>query len=318
MQTRAEKLDLASGKVQALRCVGVQLNGAVAADAVRTTITARHFVLSGGAINSPAVLMRSGVPDPHGRLGQRTFLHPVVMTAAVMEKRVEGWAGAPQSLYSDHYLRTQPIDGPMGFKIEAPPLHPLILATSMPGSGQPQADLLSQFPHTHVLLALLRDGFHDQARGGHVKLRGDGSAVLDYPLTDYVMDGARRAMLAMTEIQFAAGAKQVLPVHERGQLYTSWAQAREAIGQLPMKPLLTRVVSAHVMGGCGLAADERMGVVRPDGVHWQLENLSVHDGSLFPTSVGANPQLSVYGVVNRLAQGLVQRLTGQAEAQALA
>ena len=45
---------------------------------------------------------------------------------------------------------------------------------------------------------------------------------------------------------------------------------------------------------------------------------SVHDGSLFPTSVGANPQLSVYGVVNRLAQGLVQRLTGQAEAQALA
>ena len=301
-----------------LHCVGVQLNGAVTADAVRTTITARHFVLSGGAINSPAVLMRSGVPDPHGRLGQRTFLHPVVMTAAVMEKRVEGWAGAPQSLYSDHYLRTQPIDGPMGFKIEAPPLHPLILATSMPGSGQPQADLLSQFPHTHVLLALLRDGFHDQARGGHVKLRGDGSAVLDYPLTDYVMDGARRAMLAMTEIQFAAGAKQVLPVHEMGQLYTSWAQAREAIGQLPMKPLLTRVVSAHVMGGCGLAADERMGVVRPDGVHWQLENLSVHDGSLFPTSVGANPQLSVYGVVNRLAQGLVQRLTGQAEAQALA
>ena len=85
-----------------------------------------------------------------------------------------------------------------------------------------------------------------------------------------------------------------------------------------MKPLLTKVVSAHVMGGCGLAVDERMGVVRPDGVHWQVENLSVHDGSLFPTSVGANPQLSVYGIVNRLAQGLVQRLTGQAEAQALA
>jgi choline dehydrogenase-like flavoprotein len=44
-------------------------------------------------------------------------------------------------------------------------------------------------------------------------------------------------------------------------------------------------------------------VVRPDGVHWQVENLSVHDGSLFPTSVGANPQLSIYGIVNRLAQG---------------
>lgn len=312
VQTRAEHLEMAAGKVQALACVGVLPNGAVAGDAQRTRITARHYVLAGGAINSPAVLLRSKAPDPHGRLGVRTFLHPVVMTAAVMEQRVEGWAGAPQSLCTDHYLGTQPIDGPMGFKIEAPPLHPLILATTMPGMGQAQADLLRQFPHTHVLLALLRDGFHEQAPGGRVKLRSDGSPVLDYPLTGFVMDGARRALLAMAEIQFAGGARQVLPVHERGELYTTWAQAKAGIEQLPMQPLLAKVVSAHVMGGCGLAAGEKQGVVRPDGVHWQVENLSVHDGSLFPTSVGANPQLSIYGIVNRLAQGLVQRLTGSA------
>jgi len=51
--------------------------------------------------------------------------------------------------------------------------------------------------------------------------------------------------------------------------------------------------------------------VRPDGVHWQVENLSVHDGSLFPTSIGANPQLSVYGLSTRLATGLAKRLTGR-------
>ena len=78
-----------------------------------------------------------------------------------------------------------------------------------------------------------------------------------------------------------------------------------------MKPLLTKVVSAHVMGGCGLAGSEKQGVARPDGIHWQLENLSIHDGSLFPTSIGANPQLSVYGVVNRLAQRLAKQLTGK-------
>jgi choline dehydrogenase-like flavoprotein len=65
------------------------------------------------------------------------------------------------------------------------------------------------------------------------------------------------------------------------------------------------------MGGCGAAATEKQGVVRPDGVHWQLENLSVHDGSIFPTSVGANPQLSIYGIANRLAQSLAKRLGGQ-------
>jgi choline dehydrogenase-like flavoprotein len=84
------------------------------------------------------------------------------------------------------------------------------------------------------------------------------------------------------------------------------------IHALPMQPLLTRVVSAHVMGGCGMAGNEAQGVVRPDGLHWQIDNLSVHDGSLFPTSIGANPQLSVYGLAARLATGLALRLTGKA------
>ncbi|WP_309683678.1 GMC family oxidoreductase [Polaromonas sp.] len=310
-ETRAERFELANGRVTALICRPVASNGALAQSEralAAIKIVAKHYVLAGGAINSPAVLLRSGAPDPHGRLGTRTFLHPVVMSSSVFAQKVEAWNGAPQTIYSDHFLETQAIDGPIGYKLEAPPLHPVIFASTVPGFGQSQDDLLRSFPHNHTLLALLRDGFHEQAPGGKVKLRGDDSAVLDYPLTDYVMDGGRRALLSMMEIQFAAGAQQVFPLHEMAQPYTSWAQARDAVHALPMKPLLTKVVSAHVMGGCGLAGTEQQGVTRPDGVHWQLDNLSIHDGSLFPTSIGANPQLSVYGTVNRLAQGLVKRL----------
>ena len=105
-------------------------------------------------------------------------------------------------------------------------------------------------------------------------------------------------------------------MHEQGGRYQRWADAREALTQLPLQALSTRVVSAHVMGGCAMAADAQRGVVRPDGQHWQIANLSVHDGSLFPTSIGANPQLSIYGLVNRLTQGLIERLGGKAEALA--
>ena len=312
VETRAERFELANGKVIALECHPCKPNGELAHSASGATrITARHFVLAAGAINSPAVLLRSQAPDPNGVLGRRTFLHPVVLSAAVMDQKVEGWQGAPQTIYTDHFLETQPIDGPIGFKLEAPPLHPVIFASSVTGFGQQQADLLAGFPHTHVLLALLRDGFHEQSPGGRVQLRGDGSPVLDYPLTPFVMEGARRALLAMAEIQFAAGARKVLPVHELAEPYTSWAQTRQVISNLPMKPLLTKVVSAHVMGGCAMAGSEKLGVVRADGTHWQIENLSVHDGSLFPTSIGANPQLSIYGIVNRLAQGLAVRLGGR-------
>ncbi len=313
-ETRAEKFELANGRVTALICRAVEPNGALAqADKAQHAIkiVAKHYVLAGGAINSPAVLLRSGAPDPHGRLGARTFLHPVVMSSGVFEQRVEAWSGAPQSIYTDHFLETPAIDGLMGYKLETPPLHPLIFASTVPGWGQAQHDLLTSFPHNHTLLALLRDGFHDEAPGGQVKLRSDDSAVLDYPLTDYVMEGGRRALLSMMEIQFAAGARQVLPLHEMAEPYTSWERARAAVLALPMKPRLAKMVSAHVMGGCGLTGTERLGVTRPDGVHWQLENLSIHDGSLFPTSIGANPQLSIYGMVNRLAQGLAKKLSGR-------
>ena len=66
------------------------------------------------------------------------------------------------------------------------------------------------------------------------------------------------------------------------------------------------------MGGCGMAARAEDGVVDDLGRHFQVENLSVVDGSVFPTSIGANPQLSIYGLAARNASGLAERLTGRA------
>ncbi len=310
VQTRAQVLELADGRVQAVMCVPVAINGTVR-DGPVTRVTARHFVIAGGAINSPALLMRSRLPDPHGRLGRRTFLHPVVLSTAVFDERIDGWQGAPQTIYTDHFQDTVPIDGPIGYKLEAPPLHPVIASLTMAGFGDRLEEAMKAFAHTQALLALLRDGFHAESPGGEVRLLADSTPVLDYPLTSFVLEGGRRALLSMAEIQFAAGAKLVRPGHEHGQAYRSWAEARAAILQFSLDPQLLKVVSAHVMGGCAMAAKPEQGVVRPDGRHWQLANLSVHDGSLFPTSVGANPQLSVYGLANMLATGLAKELSGR-------
>src|SRR6185436_18856099 len=227
-------------------------------------------------IGTPALLLRSGAPDPAAIVGKRTFLHPTVVSAALMPHRVDGYAGAPQTVYSDHFLDSLPVDGPIGYKLEAPPLH-------------------------QVLIALMRDGFHAQSEGGTVSLQGDGTPSLDYPLNDYFWDGARRALATMAEIQFAAGATTVMPVAAAGASYANWNQAQSGVAALPLKPLATAVVSAHVMGGCPLGPDPNRAVTDHDGRHHHLDNLYVFDGSLFPTSVGANPQLSIYGIVTKLA-----------------
>jgi choline dehydrogenase-like flavoprotein len=316
-RVRAERFVIKGERAEELLCSALDASG-VAANGRTLRLRARHFIVAGGAINSPALLLRSKAPDPHGLLGKRTFLHPTLISAGIFTQRVDSWSGAPQTIYSDHYLDNAPIDGPIGFKLEAPPLHPLLLSTTMTGFGQAHADLMRQFPHVHGMLALLRDGFHPESPGGSVQLDGAGAAVLDYPISDVVWDGARRALLAMAEIQFAAGAREVQPVHEMAGRYTSWAQAKKAIAELPYQVHLTRIASAHVMGGCTMAHDERRGVVDPAGRYHGLANLSVHDGSLFPTSIGANPQLSIYGITARLASGLAQALTGKSAVRPVA
>ncbi|GAB2877244.1 GMC family oxidoreductase [Pseudoduganella ginsengisoli] len=276
------------------------------------TVRAKHYVLAGGAINNPGLLLRSKAPDPHGLIGRRTFLHPTIASAALFEQKVEGYSGAPQSVYSDHFLHRDAVDGPVGYKLEVPPQHPVLMSTTLQGFGQAHADMMRQFPHVHTILALLRDGFNPDSVGGTVGLNDYGLPVLHYPITPAVWDGVRRALLTMAEIQFAAGAKSVLPVHEQAQSYTSWEQAKAAINALPMQDHLMRVVSAHVMGGCGMASDPSKGVVDGNGRYFGVQNLSVHDGSLFPTSIGANPQLSIYGVTARLASRLAESLGKQA------
>ncbi len=279
-------------------------------DGRRTVIRARHVVLAGGAINTPAMLLRSQAPDPHALTGRRTYLHPTVISTAFMGERIDASRGAPQTIYSDHFL-AGPIDGPMGFKLEVPPLHPLLFGSATPGFGAEHAERMKRFPYTQVTIALVRDGFHPASPAGTVKLRSDGSPMLDYRLNDVFFDAARRAFLAMAEIQFAAGAREVSAGHEDAPAWRSWSEARAGIQSLALVPLATRVMSAHVMGGCALSGDERLGLVRPDGVHHHIDNLSVHDGSLFPTSIGANPQWSIYAITARLASGLAARLTGR-------
>ena len=127
-------------------------------------------------------------------------------------------------------------------------------------------------------------------------------------MTDYLWEGVRRAYLAMAQLQFAAGATTVMPLHENGAPLASWRAARAAIESLPLRSLASRVVSAHVMGGCPMGPDAASSVVSEAGRHHHLANLSVHDASVFPTSLGANPQLTIYALSARMASTLAGAL----------
>src|SRR5262249_32563788 len=93
-RTRAQRFEFAGNRVARLGRVALRADGLTPASNT-VSIQARHYVLAGGAINSPGVLLRSEAPDPYRRLGLRTFLHPTVVSAALFEGRVNGYEGAP-------------------------------------------------------------------------------------------------------------------------------------------------------------------------------------------------------------------------------
>lgn len=307
-RARAERLVIKNCRVTEVLCRGMNPQ-LTAASGQQVRLRARHIVLAGGAINSPALLLRSGAPDPHQRTGKRTFLHPVNFSVAQYDRPINGFYGAPQSVYSDQFLWDQGVTGPLGFKLEVPPMQPSITSALLGGHGHENFQRMQKLAQSNVMIALMRDGFDERSQGGAVVLRDDGSPVLDYPLNDYLWDGMRRAFLAMGEIQFAAGASAVSPTHVHGRLSVNWADFRVQVNELNYAVHDVRLASAHVMGGCAMGEDPALAVTNSQGRHHQLENLSVFDGSLFPTSVGANPQLSIYGLVSRLASDLATELT---------
>lgn len=306
---RAERLQLDGGRVTGLECVAMD-ERCVAPTGRRIQVRARHYILAGGSINTPGLLLRSEAPDPHSILGKRTFLHLTTFSWAQFDQPINPFYGAPQSIYSDHFQWQNGATGPMGYKLEVPPMQPGFSATVLGGTGVANSELMQQLPNSNMMIALLRDGFHPDSSQGEVQLRSDGSPVLDYRLTDYTWEAVRRTYQSMADIQFAAGARTVTPVHNDARPAKNLAEAREMIDALDLRRFKARLGSAHVMGGCAMGEDATRAVTDSLGRHHQVENLSIHDGSLFPTSIGANPQLSIYGITARLSSLLAERLAG--------
>lgn len=274
---------------------------------VTFNVKARHYVVAAGAINSPALLLHSDVPNPSGQLGKRTFVHPVPVSVADFADPIDGWHGAPQSIYSNQFMWRDGVGGKMGYKMEIAPMLPGLMSMVMGGVGEQLFERVSKLKHASCALSLLRDGFNPENQGAEVSVDKNGYPVVDYDLNGYVWEGVKSALASTVEAQFAAGAKSVMPSHLDATGWQSWAEAKKGLADLAYEPVKTTLFTAHLMGGCQMGRPDEA-VCDSNGQYYGLDNLSVLDGSLFPTSIGANPQLSIYGLVAKLATALSAKL----------
>jgi choline dehydrogenase-like flavoprotein len=194
----------------------------------------------------------------------------------------------------------------VGFFLEAAPIYPLLMATALPVFGPRHRELMEQISNLSVHIALAIDGHHDGEEGGTVTVLDSGHPQLDYVVSPKVWAMFREAQKVMARVQLAAETKprEILTLHAEPLVIRSEADIAR-IDQMPYAPGRVAVFSAHQMGGCGMSDDPKRGVTRSeDGRVHGVDNLHVIDGSLFPTSCGVNPQLSIYGLAGLLSSRL--------------
>lgn len=262
---------------------------------ITVTVRPQILVSAGGAINGPALLLRSGI-DGGGLVGRRTFIHPVSGLAGLYEEPTNPWHGAPQSVGCHHFNHRGP--GQMGYFLESAPLQPMMASTVGSQFGAEHAAFMGKLGHVGVLIAIGIDGFLPEDVGGAVKIEGDGRVWLDYPIRPPLVEALRDAHLNMALCHFAAGAKEQVTLHKEAVRLRSHAD----LGLLATAPYGAHhhtMFTAHVMGGCTMGGDPTNSVVDPEHRLRGFDNVFVVDGSVLPTSLGVNPSETIYGLAHR-------------------
>lgn len=268
------------------RAVGVEGKILGREDAPRLRVRARAVVLACGTIHTPVLLAKSGIARAH--LGRHITLHPSIRISALFDDRVDGWNGALQSVFSDHYAG----EGITLVGVYAPVN---LLAGALPGVGPSLRMRARSLGHIGVLGALV----HDDG-GGVVRPTPLREGALTYEMIPRDLGRVRRAITLLGELAFAAGAREVYPpifgVPPVRDLHTLRALEHQGLDARRIE-----CVAFHPLGSARMANDPRRGVVDEQGRVYGTQGLYVADGSVLPTSIGVNSQVAIMAMATRLA-----------------
>ncbi len=294
---RAERILVQDGRATGVQATVTHADGSTS----NLTVNAPTVVVACGAIESPALLLRSGIGGPAA--GKHLRLHPASIVAGVYEQPIEGWIGQIQSALSDQFVECE---GEHGFLIEAVGASPAIQAMSMPWEdGHKHKELLARtFKHLAPFISVARD--HGE---GEVVLDDYGRALTRWSFGDEVDARMfRRAMVELARLQRAAGAKEIITFYQQPLI---WREGDDfdaflaAIEQGSLQANDIAVFTAHQMGSCRMGSDPTDSVADGRGELHDTKGVWIGDGSAFPTAPGVNPMISIMSLAHRTAANML-------------
>ncbi|HRE48272.1 MAG TPA: GMC family oxidoreductase N-terminal domain-containing protein [Aggregatilineales bacterium] len=269
-----------------------------AGEIVPLTIRAKAVVAAGGALHTPALLLRSGLANSH--IGRNLHLHPTSGTFGFYAEPIRGWEGVMMSHYIPAFGN---LDGQgYGVALESAPAHPGLTAIAFPWvDGLQHKQLMLEYANAANILVITRD-----RDGGRVRLDREGKPRIEYRISAYDRAHLLRGLVASLAIHAEAGARYIrTPVaaagmwsRERGDDLTTYTERFAAIG-LRRYDFLQG--SAHQMSSCRMGGNPTLGAVDSNGESFEVRRLFAADASALPTATGVNPMLTIMSVAKQIS-----------------
>src|SRR4051795_71517 len=296
--TRATRVLAEGGRASGVEAVWQTPEGRGA----QVTVKAPRVVVACGSLESPALLLRSGIGGP--AVGQNLRLHPSSVVGGAYGTDQEAWWGAPQAGLCDEFADTG--EG-YGFLIETAQYAPGLIGSATPWiSAADHKQRMADFRFTANFISLTRD------RGaGSVGVDANGESLPMYSVTDPVdLENLKKGIEVQIRLHEAAGAHQIGPLAEGAP---TWRRGDDleafisAVKRIPFRAGGYKLFSAHQMGSCRMGEDPQTSVAGPWGELHDTKGVWIGDASAFPTSSGTNPMVSIMALAHRTAESIAEQ-----------
>ncbi|MBT0963836.1 GMC family oxidoreductase [Denitromonas iodatirespirans] len=255
-------------------------------------VDAPIVVLAAGPVQTPVLLLRSGLGNSSGQVGKNFACHPTLSLTAEFDHPVDDFHGATHSLYVDEH--TLPEEG--GYLLLNAVQDPVEASfQAEPGTGERYMAYMSRYRNTIRLITLIHD-----KNVGEVSWK-DGVKQIHYTVDDEDFEAMKAGLKTNARVLFAAGAARVWVPSSQRLMIESEAEIDRVIDGLKNQPARYRYTSFHPQGTCRMGADRTTSVVNPRGETHDVKNLYVADASLLPTSIGYNPSETVYALASYIS-----------------
>ncbi|MDI1302249.1 MAG: GMC family oxidoreductase [bacterium] len=263
---------------------------------ITLTVKARATVVAMGTLMTPVFLRSNGVRNAW--LGNNLSIHPAGALTAYFPDRDFNHARTIPQGYGVYDLKEE------GLMFEGGTIPFIGHGMMNPLQAEDFVRFTERYQQTAYFGLMVKDSSRGKVRRGPTR---------DMPLITYSMNDTdfrlfKKGIALLARMYFAAGAAEVcIPGLTRMTVVKNEAELAAFLAGNP-KPRHFLITAYHPLGTARIADSASRGVCDPDHKVWDVDGLYVMDGASVPSSLGANPQVTIMTMAMRAARRLAEKL----------